>query len=105
MTKPPDFTIRKEASQDLLEIWHFTEKSWSCQQADAYLRLIDRSFVLLAQGEKRTRPADDIAPGLKKYAVKSHMVYFLDGKSGPDIIRILHQNMDAPRRFAKHTKD
>jgi toxin ParE1/3/4 len=86
------------AEADLEEIWLYTLKNWSIEQADTYHRNFVVAFEALAAGSKRGR-ASDVRPGYQKYLCGSHVVYFLDYSDRLDVIRILHQRQDAERHL------
>jgi len=81
------------AEADLEEIWFYTFKTWSLEQADTYQVDIVAAFEGLAAGTKVGRPVD-IRDGYFKYAVGSHFVFYRQSDSSLDVIRILHQRMD-----------
>ena len=56
----------------------------------------------LAGGSKQGRAIDDIRPGYRKLAVASHFLFYRIADAGMiDIIRILHQRMDAASRLPR----
>lgn len=81
------------AEADLEEIWLYTFKTWSLEQADTYHADIVAAFEGLAAGTKVGRPVD-VRDGYLKYAVGSHFVFYRQSDSGLDVVRILHQRMD-----------
>lgn len=86
------------AERDLEEIWLYTAKNWSVEQADSYHNGIVAVFEGLAAGTKRGRTAD-VLPDFQKYLFGSHVIYFLDYADRLDVIRILHQRQDAERHL------
>lgn len=85
------------AEADLEEIWLYTLKHWSMEQADAYHRALVAAFEGLAAGMKQGRPS--VLPDVQKYLCGSHVVYFLNHTDRLDVIRILHQRQDAQRHL------
>jgi toxin ParE1/3/4 len=81
------------AEADLEDIWLYTVKTWSVEQAESYHASIVTAFVGLAKGMKIGRSVD-ARSGYLKYAVGSHLVFFRLSEKNVDIIRILHQRMD-----------
>jgi len=63
------------AEADLEEIWLYTLRNWSLEQADSYHRDLVAATEGLATGRKLGRTVD-IRPGYLKYAVGAHVVYF-----------------------------
>ncbi|ENN85974.1 plasmid stabilization system [Rhizobium freirei PRF 81] len=86
------------AEADLENIWRYTVENWSIAQAETYHAEIVEAFEGLASGLKIGRPAD-IRDGYFKYAVGSHVVYYLLRDAEIAIIRILHRRMDVGRHL------
>ncbi|ABM58586.1 plasmid stabilization system [Verminephrobacter eiseniae EF01-2] len=82
----------------LEEIWLYTLKHWSMEQADTYHHSLVAAFEGLAAGTKQGRLAD-VFPEFMKYLCGSHVVYFLDYADHLDVIRVLHQRQDAERHL------
>lgn len=87
------------AEGDLEDIWLYTVDCWSVAQADRYHADIMRGIEKLASGARRGRTAP-VRNGYLKHAVGRHFVFFRRSESGVDIIRILHQSMDAERHLS-----
>lgn len=49
----------------------------------------------------RARSADDLYPGLRQTTVASHHIFFLIDDEGIDVVRLLHERMDAAARLAE----
>ncbi len=96
MVRP--YRLSPMAEADLEEIWLYTLKRWSIQQADIYHNSLVSAFEGLAAGTKQGRPAEAL-PDFQKYLCGSHVVYFLDYAEHLDVIRILHQSQDAKRHL------
>jgi toxin ParE1/3/4 len=96
MAKP--YRLSPLAEADLEEIWLYTLKNWSLEQADTYHNSLVSAFEGLVAGTKRGRPAE-VLPNFQKYLCGSHAVYFLDYVDHLDIIRVLHQRQDAERHL------
>ena len=86
------------AVSDLEDIWFYTFKHWSLEQAESYHSEIVAAFEGLSDGTKRGRIAD-IRQGYFKYAVGRHFVFYRLSDTGLDVIRVLHQRMDAQRHL------
>ena len=81
------------AEADLEQIWLYTSRNWSPEQADTYLAGIMAAFAGLAAGNRKGRPVL-VREGYLKYAVGSHLVFYRESDTTMDVIRILHQRMD-----------
>jgi toxin ParE1/3/4 len=86
------------AIADLEEIWFYTFRQWSLEQADQYHHDLIATIEALADGRKVGRPAD-IREGYFKRAVGRHLVFYRQSDSTLDVIRILHQRMDVERHL------
>lgn len=94
------YILSPRARSDLDAIWDYTERTWSADQAERYLRDIHLACEALASGRKQGRTAEDIRPGYRKLAVGAHFLFYKTTPDGIiDIIRILHQSMDIPVHF------
>ena len=83
------------AQNDLEDIWLYTFEHWSLEQADRYQKKIIAAIVGLAHGTMTGRPVD-VREGYFKYPAEAHVIFYRQSKSSLDVIRILHQRMDAP---------
>jgi toxin ParE1/3/4 len=96
------YRLAPQAERDLEEIWLYTFENWSAEQADRYHNQIMAAVEGLAGGSKQGRAIDDIRPGYRKLAVASHFLFYRIADAGMiDIIRILHQRMDAASRLPR----
>lgn len=86
------------AVADLEDIWLYTFKQWSPEQADAYHHHLIAAIVALAKGGKVGRRTD-IREGYFKCAVGRHFVFYRHSDASLDVIRILHQRMDVERHL------
>lgn len=98
MAPKPEYRLAPLAEQDLADIWVYTFRNWSREQADSYHAGIIDAFEGLLTGRKVGRPVD-VRESYLKYAVGSHMIYYRKTRGGLDIMRILHQRMDVSRHL------
>jgi len=94
------YRLTNEALKDLEDIWAFTYKKWSVDQADRYYNLIINEIEFVTSNPLSGRSMDHIKDGYRSSTVKSHLVFY---KINPDktieIVRILHQKMDVLNRM------
>jgi toxin ParE1/3/4 len=93
------YDLSPRARADLREIWNYTRDRWSVEQADRYIRELNRTFATIAHDPRRGRPCDDIRPGYRKYRVGAHMIFFRSVSARVEVIRVLHQSMDFERHL------
>ena len=96
-----NYSLTKEAVNDLGEIWDYTYKKWSVEQADRYYNLIIDEIEFIASNPLTGRSIDHIKQGYRSSKVKSHIVFYkLDEENKVIIVvRILHQMMDVENRM------
>lgn len=81
------------AEADLEEIWLYTFRQWSVEQAEEYHNAIIAGIEGLASGNNVPQ-CTDVRDGYWKYKVGMHVLYFRCSDEYLDVIRILHGRMD-----------
>ncbi|MGO1545148.1 MAG: type II toxin-antitoxin system RelE/ParE family toxin [Gulosibacter sp.] len=87
------------ARHDLSSIWDYTAERWDVSQADTYIGELQAAIERVAEQPERGQACDEIREGYRRYAVGSHLVFYVTSELGVDVIRILHQRMDPSRDF------
>lgn len=94
------YRIREKAVDDLEQIWIYTFKNWSVEQADRYYNQIISEIEFIANNFSSGRSIKHIKEGYRVSRVKSHLIFY---KKGPDeiveVVRVLHQRMDIENRL------
>lgn len=93
------YRLTPAARQDLSSIWDFTQERWGAGQAETYLTEIRVAIERIAVDPRRGRACDEVRAGYRRYAIGSHLVFYLENGDGVDVIRILHQRMDPTRHL------
>ena len=93
------FLLSPAARADLDEIWDYTARRWSVEQAERYIRALVEACQEIAVGSREGVAVEHIRRGYLKLAVGSHFVFYRQGVAGPEIIRVLHQRMDVEARL------
>tara|TARA_R110000787_G_scaffold75797_1_gene167684 strand:- start:151 stop:450 length:300 start_codon:yes stop_codon:yes gene_type:complete len=84
------------AIADIDAIWNYTAERWGTAQAAVYIRQIGESCDRLATGNLPGVDGGDIRPGYRKQLSGRHMIWYrLTTDSDLEVVRILHQAMDA----------
>lgn len=96
--KKKTYLLTPRAEGDLQEIWLYTFRNWSADQADTYLTTIFDAFSNLAAGNATGRTVD-IRDGYFKYPAGSHLIFYRTTETGLVIVRVLHQRMDVDRHL------
>lgn len=94
------YVLRRHASADLREISAYSAREWGRPRANAYLRNIQEAIERVALAPDIGTACDDIKPGHRKYGVGSHIVFYCRAPDRIEIVRILHQRMDAGRHLS-----
>lgn len=87
------------ARADVEEIWGYSGERWGDDQAEAYVREIQRAIERVADNPMIGRACDDVRLGYRKHSVGSHTLYYRVGDDEVDVVRVLHQRMDVDRQF------
>jgi toxin ParE1/3/4 len=59
--------LRPKAVDDLTGIWDYTVETWGIEQAERYVRLVNRSFEELAGNPGLGRTCDALREGYRKH--------------------------------------
>ncbi|MBU1575072.1 MAG: type II toxin-antitoxin system RelE/ParE family toxin [Alphaproteobacteria bacterium] len=78
---------------DIDGIWDYSTATWRPDQADRYTDEVRDACLALAQDRKQGRP------GYLRLSTGSHVIYYRDRGDRLDVIRVLHNRMDANRHF------
>lgn len=94
------YLLSPAAQIDLERIWDYTCHRWNVEQADDYLRELQRAIELAAANPRIGQACDDIRPTYRKLAAGSHTLYYRVTSDGViDVVRVLHQRMDVDRHL------
>jgi toxin ParE1/3/4 len=93
-----EYRISKLADADIAAIADYTIKTFGIKQARRYRDGLKTSFQMLADHPERGRGAEDLAPKLRRWNYKSHVIFYTPSEQGALIVRVLHQRMD----FVRH---
>ena len=93
------FRLSPAARRDLSSIWDYTQVNCGPHQAETSVTEIRVAIERVAAGPDRGRTCDDIRSGYRRYAIGSHLVFYIETGDGVDVIRILHQRMDPTRHL------
>ncbi|HRO58865.1 MAG TPA: type II toxin-antitoxin system RelE/ParE family toxin [Burkholderiaceae bacterium] len=85
------YRLTRRAESDLEEIWLYSCKRWSAQQANRYHRLISQVIEVLSQGARKGVAIDDIRPGYLRHPVGVHVIFFRRQGDSITVVRVLHE--------------
>ena len=94
------YTLSRVAQADLKQIWDYTLDRWNAEQAEAYLREVERAIERAAADPRIGRAIDYIRQGYFRLTAGSHMlIYRIIDDGTIDVVRVLHQRMDIDRHL------
>lgn len=92
------YVLSPAAQADLEQIWDYTRGRWGVDQAEEYLRELQRAIERAAANPRMGRSCDEIRSGYRKLASGSHTLFYrITTEDVVDVVRILHQRMDVDR--------
>lgn len=100
--KTKSYKISKQAIIDLNNIWTFTFKNWSKDQADRYYALIIDELEYIADNYLIGKSVVQTRNNYRVCKMKSHLIFYrkVEGEL-VEIVRILHQRMDIKKYLNK----
>lgn len=93
------FRLTPAARRDLSGIWDYTQERWDARQAETYIGELRAAIERVAELPERGRRCDEVRATYRRYAVGSHLIFYVEADQGIDVIRILHQRMDPTRHL------
>lgn len=94
------YRISEKAINDLNEIWLYTFKKWSKQQADRYYQLIIDDIEFISDNFNTGKSAENIRKNYRVTQIKSHLIFYRKIENDlVEVVRILHQRMDVKNRL------
>ena len=93
------YRLTPKAVDDLDGIYEFTIMNFGLERARRYLNDLHQRFKDLAEHPALGRAVGQLAPGLRRYPYRSHVVFYMPENGDVLIVRVLHEAMDAPRHF------
>lgn len=96
------YSLARPAESDLKSIVRYTMKTWGRDQTLRYTRDLRDCFQLLAENPTLGRRCDSIRPGLRRFEIGKHVVFYMADSATVLIVRVFHQQMiPAKSRFEK----
>ena len=86
-------TRRPLAEADIFEIWDFIADD-SIEAADRWVDQLDEKFKLLATQAMLGRARDELESGVRSFPFGRHVIFYMPGDSGIDIVRVMHSARD-----------
>lgn len=90
----PDYRVTPRAQEDLKNIGRYTEQQWGRRQRNTYLKALEKRFGWLAENPQLDKHRPDVAEGYYSFPQGRHVVFYLVGQKGVDIIGVPHKEID-----------
>lgn len=97
MTVPsPDrqIDLSHRSIEDISTILFYSELTWDEHQRERYRKELREAIRRLASIPNLGRSRDELAPGLRSYPVKAHVVFYEVRADTLFVVRILHSRQD-----------
>ena len=93
--------IYPAARRRMIEIWHYTDKTWGEKQADKYIRGLYEAIDEIANKKYTWRKLEhEDVTGIYFVRYKHHYIFFRElPKEMLGIVNVLHESMDVPNRL------
>lgn len=94
------YRITNEGVKDLEDIWGYTCRMWSEDQADRYYNAIISGFKIICSNPTLFgKDYGMIIHGLRGFKINKHIIFYLIESNYVYVIRILHECMDISRQL------
>lgn len=92
-------SVTPKAESDLIGIWLYTCEEWGVDQADKYLDQLEIGMQQLPHHPSLGADYAHVFPGYRRLQVEHHAVFYQILESEVLVVRVLHEDMDAPQRL------
>ncbi|MGO1659488.1 MAG: type II toxin-antitoxin system RelE/ParE family toxin [Marinobacter sp.] len=92
-------SVTPKAESDLIGIWVYTYEEWGVDQADKYLDQLDEGMKQLINHPSLGADYTHVFPGYRRLQVEHHAVFYQVLEPEVVVVRVLHEDMDAPERL------
>jgi toxin ParE1/3/4 len=87
------------AQIDIDRIWDHSAEQWGEEHAEAYIGDLRRSLEQIGRNPNLGRSCDEVRSGYRQRLARSHVIFYRIVGVDVDVVRILHQRMDARRHL------
>ncbi len=89
--------LTPKARSDIEAIWDYTVDNWGTNQAEVYIKAIQKTLEGLADSSTISQSAESIRKNYRKTIIGSHTVFFKETNAAIEVVRILHHRMSLAR--------
>ncbi len=94
------YQVTEKAKEDLINIWLYTNETWSTEQADYYYDLIIDEFQVIVTNPFIGKAYDSIQNGMRGLIINAHTIFYEILPEGIiEIVRILNHNEDISNKL------
>ena len=94
-----NLSVTPKAESDLIGIWVYTCEEWGVDQADKYLDQLEAGMQQLINHPSLGANYAYVLSGYRRLQVEHHAVFYQVLESEVLIVRVLHEDVDAPDRL------
>ena len=94
------YRLSPKASLDLHAIWNYTDDRWGTKQADRYFQQLEYKCEWLAEHPHLGRRHHEYKRMIFSATEGSHIIFYRIEGTAIEVIRVLHQSMDAVRHLS-----
>jgi toxin ParE1/3/4 len=88
------YLLTPEAEKDLEDIWLYSYETWSENQANRYIEILEDTFVRLSYMPEQARELLDFAPPVRILPNAKHIIIYRISGEAIVILRILGARQD-----------
>lgn len=92
-------SVTPKAESDLTGIWLYTCEEWGVDQADKHVDQLEAGMQQLLNHPSLGTNYTHVLPGYRRLQVEHHAVFYKVIEPEVLVIRVLHEDMDAPQRL------
>ncbi len=92
-------SVTPKAESDLIGIWVYTCEEWDVDQADRYLEQLGAGMKKLIVYPLLGADYAHVLPGYRRLQVEHHAVFYQVREPEVLVVRVLHEDMDAPKKL------
>ena len=94
------YRLTNKTTADLINIWDYTLKEWSQNQAEKYYSQLISAFNHITGNQSVGKSYSEVKNNLFGFSTGKHIIFYqLENEQEILIVRILHENMDLENRL------
>lgn len=91
--------VTPKAESDLIGIWVYTCEEWGVEKADQYVDRMEAGMKQLIDNPLPGTNYAHVLPGYRRLLLERHAVFYQVLELEVLVVRVLHEDMDAPERL------